>query len=133
MSVVCTTLQRQSVFRYSSYLGTVIFQSQGFFYLCPYAFCFIFRKSVHSLQLYSNRIHFHRFQIQVQPVMLNHPVAEHLPQDIAAELCQRGIDEQVLLENIKSIDPLLYSKLTHQKNIRIKQRKMHFNPGLFQL
>lgn len=29
--------------------------------------------------------------------MLDHPVAEHLPQDIAAELCQRGIDEQVLL------------------------------------
>ena len=25
-----------------------------------------------------------------------------------------------LLENIKSLDPLLYSKLTHQKNIRIK-------------
>ncbi len=24
------------------------------------------------------------------------------------------------LENIKSLDPLLYSKLTHQKNIRIK-------------
>ena len=25
-----------------------------------------------------------------------------------------------VLENIKSLDPLLYSKLTHQKNIRIK-------------
>ena len=25
-----------------------------------------------------------------------------------------------ILENIKSLDPLLYSKLTHQKNIRIK-------------
>ena len=25
-----------------------------------------------------------------------------------------------LVENIKSLDPLLYSKLTHQKNIRIK-------------
>ena len=25
-----------------------------------------------------------------------------------------------LLENLKSIDPLLYSKLTHQKNIRFK-------------
>ena len=24
------------------------------------------------------------------------------------------------VENIKSLDPLLYSKLTHQKNIRIK-------------
>ena len=24
------------------------------------------------------------------------------------------------MENIKSLDPLLYSKLTHQKNIRIK-------------
>ncbi|OUN62017.1 AAA family ATPase [Butyricimonas sp. An62] len=29
-------------------------------------------------------------------------------------------DVQRLLENIKSLDPLLYSKLTHQKNIRIK-------------
>ena len=27
---------------------------------------------------------------------------------------------KVILENIKSLDPLLYSKLTHQKNIRIK-------------
>ena len=26
----------------------------------------------------------------------------------------------VPVENIKSLDPLLYSKLTHQKNIRIK-------------
>ena len=26
----------------------------------------------------------------------------------------------IALENIKSLDPLLYSKLTHQKNIRIK-------------
>ena len=25
-----------------------------------------------------------------------------------------------IVENIKSLDPLLYSKLTHQKNIRIK-------------
>ena len=49
-----------------------------------------------TIYSYIYRIHFHRFQIQVQPVMLNHPVAEHLPQDIAAELCQRGIDEQVL-------------------------------------
>ena len=30
------------------------------------------------------------------------------------------INELPLLENIKSLDPLLYSKLTHQKNIRIK-------------
>ena len=29
--------------------------------------------------------------------MFQHPVTEHLPQDIAAELCQRGVDEQVLL------------------------------------
>lgn len=49
-----------------------------------------------TIYSYIYRIHFHRFQIQVQPVMLDHPVAEHLPQDIAAELCQRGIDEQVL-------------------------------------
>ena len=28
--------------------------------------------------------------------------------------------EQHKMENIKSLDPLLYSKLTHQKNIRIK-------------
>ena len=50
-----------------------------------------------TIYSYIYRIHFHRFQIQVQPVMLNHPVAEHLPQDIAAELCQRGVNEQVLL------------------------------------
>lgn len=49
-----------------------------------------------TIYSYIYRIHFHRFQIQVQPVMLDHPVAEHFPQDIAAELCQRGIDEQVL-------------------------------------
>jgi len=29
--------------------------------------------------------------------MFNHPVAEHLPQDIAAELRQHGIDELILL------------------------------------
>ena len=29
--------------------------------------------------------------------MFQHPVTEHLPQDIAAELRQRGVDEQVLL------------------------------------
>ena len=28
--------------------------------------------------------------------------------------------ENGTVENIKSLDPLLYSKLTHQKNIRIK-------------
>ena len=43
-----------------------------------------------------NRIDSHCLQIEVQSVMLNHSVAEHLPQDVAAELCQCGIDEQVL-------------------------------------
>ncbi len=32
----------------------------------------------------------------------------------------KKIHEEWKLENIKSLDPLLYSKLTHQKNIRIK-------------
>ena len=35
--------------------------------------------------------------------------------DIVIELSYKGF-----MENIKSLDPLLYSKLTHQKNIRIK-------------
>ena len=30
------------------------------------------------------------------------------------------ISGRAQVENIKSLDPLLYSKLTHQKNIRIK-------------
>ena len=30
------------------------------------------------------------------------------------------IAKRANVENIKSLDPLLYSKLTHQKNIRIK-------------
>ena len=37
----------------------------------------------------------------------------------------------VLLENIKPVDPLLYSQLTHQKNIGFMKRKMQFNPGQF--
>lgn len=44
-------------------------------------------------RLYIYRIYLHRFQIQKQPVMFNHPVAEHLPQDITTELRQRGVDE----------------------------------------
>ena len=35
------------------------------------------------------------------------------------------------LENIKPVDPLLYSQLTHQKNIGFMKRKMQFNPGQF--
>ena len=46
--------------------------------------------------LYPYRIDFHRFLVQEQPVMLNHPVAEHFPEDIAAELRQRGVDKQIL-------------------------------------
>lgn len=45
---------------------------------------------------YRDGIHFHRGEIQVQAVVFYHPVAEHLPQDIASELRQCGIDEQVL-------------------------------------
>ena len=32
-----------------------------------------------------------------------------------------------------SLDPLLYSKLTHQKILELSREKMHFNPGQFQL
>lgn len=53
----------------------------------------LFRK--YYLNIY--RIHFHRFQVQIQPMMLNHTITEHLPQDVAAELRQCGVDEQVLL------------------------------------
>lgn len=35
------------------------------------------------------------------------------------------------MENIKPVDPLLYSQLIHQKNIGFMKRKMHFNPGQF--
>ena len=35
------------------------------------------------------------------------------------------------VENIKPVDPLLYSQLIHQKNIGFMKRKMHFNPGQF--
>lgn len=38
--------------------------------------------------------------------MFQHPVTEHLPQDIAAELCQRGVDEQVLLSNASAKEQL---------------------------
>ena len=43
-----------------------------------------------------DRIHLHGGEVQVQPVILDHTVAEHFPQDVAAELCQCGVDEQVL-------------------------------------
>jgi len=36
-----------------------------------------------------------------------------------------------VVENIKPVDPLLYSQLIHQKNIGFMKRKMHFNPGQF--
>ena len=37
------------------------------------------------------------------------------------KLHKSGADAVIqMVENIKSLDPLLYSKLTHQKNIRIK-------------
>ena len=38
---------------------------------------------------------------------------------------------EVEVENIKPVDPLLYSQLIHQKNIGFMKRKMHFNPGQF--
>nr|WP_229128308.1 ORF6N domain-containing protein [Butyricimonas sp. BSD2780061689_150309_C8] len=37
---------------------------------------------------------------------------------LPAAFSEKGL--YMLVENIKSLDPLLYSKLTHQKNIRIK-------------
>ena len=36
------------------------------------------------------------------------------------DMLQQIFTDVTGLENIKSLDPLLYSKLTHQKNIRIK-------------
>jgi hypothetical protein len=49
------------------------------------------------LYLYIYRIDLQCLQIQEQPVMIDHSVSEHLPKDVAAELCQRGVDEQLLL------------------------------------
>ena len=51
--------------------------------------------------------------------MLDHTVAEHFPQDVAAELCQCGVDEQVLLfqgfrqRATRSGILLLYSRVLH--------------------
>jgi len=39
---------------------------------------------------------------------------------IFKNLTGKNFQGREYVENIKSIDPLLYSKLTHQKNIRIK-------------
>lgn len=60
------------------------------------AILFDFRQCRQILS-HRNRIDSHRLQVEVQSVMLDHSVAEHLPQDVAAELRQCGIDEQVLL------------------------------------
>ena len=49
---------------------------------------------IQSYFLDHNRVNFRRFQIQKQPMMFQHSVAEHLPQDIATELRQRGFNEQ---------------------------------------
>lgn len=38
--------------------------------------------------------------------MLNHPVAEHFPEDIAAELRQRGVDKQILFSNASASEQL---------------------------
>ena len=47
--------------------------------------------------LYHYRIDLHRTEVKIESVMLYHSVTEHLPEDIAAKLCQCGVDEQVLL------------------------------------
>lgn len=46
---------------------------------------------------YHYRIDLHRREVEIESVMLYHSVSEHLPEDIAAELSQCGIDEQILL------------------------------------
>ena len=47
---------------------------------------------------------------------LTQEMIEDLPMRVLDEIC----DGRHSLENIKSLDPLLYSHLTHQKYIRIK-------------
>ena len=49
------------------------------------------------LRLYHYRIDLHRAEVEIESVMFYHSMSEHLPEDIAAELCQCGVDEQVLL------------------------------------
>ena len=51
--------------------------------------------TLNSIDSYIFRIHLHRFQVQIQPVMLDHSITEHLPQDVATELLQSGVDEQL--------------------------------------
>ena len=43
-----------------------------------------------------------------------------VPKNNGLKITGTFLDEISHVENIKSLDPLLYSKLTHQKNIRIK-------------
>ncbi len=47
--------------------------------------------------LYHYRIGLHRAEVEIESVMLYHPVAEQLPEQVVAELGQRGVDEKVLL------------------------------------
>lgn len=47
------------------------------------------------LILYCYRIGFHGCQIQIHPLMFYHAVTEHLPENIAPELRQCGVDEQL--------------------------------------
>ena len=45
---------------------------------------------------YRYRIHFQRIKIKKYPLMFYHAVTEHLPENIAPELRQCGVDEQIL-------------------------------------
>ena len=84
----------------------MIFKSKSSFCICLYAFfqtmnCKSYLTGYkHTLIRYLHIVIGFTFivsRFRYSPVMLYHPVAEHLPQDIAAELRQRGVDEQVLL------------------------------------
>ena len=85
--------------------------------------------------LYRYRIDFHRFQIEVQSVMLNQPVAEHPPQDVAAQLRQCGIDEQILLfqsfrqRAARTGIFLLHARVFHQPGDDFQRAYSFVEPG----
>ena len=72
----------------------------------------------------ANAQHWHRYYrpnrvvtVVVQPEVVSH-VSNRFNQKERLAMAIAYLETHV--ENIKSLDPLLYSKLTHQKNIRIK-------------
>ena len=54
------------------------------------------KRGISRVRSNDNRVHFHRGEVEIESVVFKHSVAEHLPEQIATELRQRGVYEQVL-------------------------------------